>query len=368
MANPFDPFADMRALFRSVDETRRLLEEADPLRSLREIQDQMRVYQPLFDSAKTGYLALQPVFPTEILTQVNQLASLGDRIKELLPRTGSLTRLTEATTLARDWLRDLAAGSQHLEQLSELQQHLRQGILHPLPTALEELNRIADELTNSSLFEQSFAAQMAQALSTVVRATSPEELERSIESAERVLLERAEKTPVSRLSREAWLSILLTLLLFVLDQANSLKIAKETIAHIQAVERRVLSTIESPSVVEGADQDEYWVVLRALDVRAEPNDAAKHLGLVYPGRTVLEIESRGGWLRIEYFADSSATLSQGWVRGDGLQKLDELSEHLAPLAPEEVTEAMNQVVAEVGETSDPFVTAAARRVLERTEW
>jgi len=45
-----------------------------------------------------------------------------------------------------------------------------------------------------------------------------------------------------------------------------------------------------------------------------------------------------------------------------------LSEYLARHAPDEVTEAMNRVVDEVGETPDPFVTEAVRRILERTEW
>jgi metal-responsive CopG/Arc/MetJ family transcriptional regulator len=45
-----------------------------------------------------------------------------------------------------------------------------------------------------------------------------------------------------------------------------------------------------------------------------------------------------------------------------------LSEYLDRHAPAEVTEAMNQVVDEVGGASDPFVAEAARRVLERTEW
>jgi metal-responsive CopG/Arc/MetJ family transcriptional regulator len=45
-----------------------------------------------------------------------------------------------------------------------------------------------------------------------------------------------------------------------------------------------------------------------------------------------------------------------------------LSEYLSRHAPEEVTEAMNRALDEVGEASDPFVSAAARRVLKRTEW
>ncbi len=44
-----------------------------------------------------------------------------------------------------------------------------------------------------------------------------------------------------------------------------------------------------------------------------------------------------------------------------------LSEYLARHAPEEVTDAMNRVVEQLREPTDPFVSAAARRVLERSE-
>src|SRR5271169_1639636 len=47
---------------------------------------------------------------------------------------------------------------------------------------------------------------------------------------------------------------------------------------------------------------------------------------------------------------------------------DALREYVARHAPEEVTEAMNRACAAVGDTRDPFVAAAARRVLKRTEW
>ena len=45
-----------------------------------------------------------------------------------------------------------------------------------------------------------------------------------------------------------------------------------------------------------------------------------------------------------------------------------LAEYLARHAPDEVTEAMNHVVDQVEEEPDAFGGAAARRVLERTEW
>ncbi len=48
---------------------------------------------------------------------------------------------------------------------------------------------------------------------------------------------------------------------------------------------------------------------------------------------------------------------------------DALAEYLTRHAPDEVTEAINQVVDRVSEPQpDPFSTEAARRTFERTEW
>jgi metal-responsive CopG/Arc/MetJ family transcriptional regulator len=45
-----------------------------------------------------------------------------------------------------------------------------------------------------------------------------------------------------------------------------------------------------------------------------------------------------------------------------------LAEYIARHSPDEVTDAMNRVIEEVGGQPDPFVIEAARRVLEKTEW
>jgi metal-responsive CopG/Arc/MetJ family transcriptional regulator len=45
-----------------------------------------------------------------------------------------------------------------------------------------------------------------------------------------------------------------------------------------------------------------------------------------------------------------------------------LREYLARHAPEDVTEAMNRVCAELGPATDPFAASAAQRILERSEW
>jgi predicted DNA-binding protein len=45
-----------------------------------------------------------------------------------------------------------------------------------------------------------------------------------------------------------------------------------------------------------------------------------------------------------------------------------LAEYVARHAPDEVTEAMDRVCADMGDQEDTFVSAAARHVLEKIEW
>lgn len=45
-----------------------------------------------------------------------------------------------------------------------------------------------------------------------------------------------------------------------------------------------------------------------------------------------------------------------------------LREYVARHSPDEVTDAINQVLTLVGDAADPFVSTAGRRTLESTEW
>ena len=47
---------------------------------------------------------------------------------------------------------------------------------------------------------------------------------------------------------------------------------------------------------------------------------------------------------------------------------DAVKEYVARHAPEDVTDAMDRVCAELGSPSDEFVASAAYRILERSEW
>ncbi len=66
--------------------------------------------------------------------------------------------------------------------------------------------------------------------------------------------------------------------------------------------------------------------------------------------------------------DSAERLARRTKKSRSRLFSDALKEYLARHAPDEVTEAMNKACAEAGEARDGFVSAAARRTLERSEW
>ena len=45
-----------------------------------------------------------------------------------------------------------------------------------------------------------------------------------------------------------------------------------------------------------------------------------------------------------------------------------LAEYVARHAPDRVTDAMDQALAEIGQPADKFLGAASRRVLKRSDW
>ncbi|MGD0270657.1 MAG: ribbon-helix-helix protein, CopG family [Candidatus Sulfotelmatobacter sp.] len=47
---------------------------------------------------------------------------------------------------------------------------------------------------------------------------------------------------------------------------------------------------------------------------------------------------------------------------------DALREYVNRRSPDRITETMDQALAEIGESDDPFVAGASRRRLEQAEW
>jgi predicted transcriptional regulator len=92
----------------------------------------------------------------------------------------------------------------------------------------------------------------------------------------------------------------------------------------------------------------------AILVRANP------MGYTFGMKTAVSIPDEV-FARAERFA-KQARRSRSEVYSAALR------EYVARHAPEDVTDAMNRVCAEIDTTPDPLVAAAGRRALERSEW
>jgi antitoxin MazE6 len=66
--------------------------------------------------------------------------------------------------------------------------------------------------------------------------------------------------------------------------------------------------------------------------------------------------------------DAAQRLARRTKRSRSRVFSDALREYLARHSPDEITDAMNRACAEIGDTRDPFIAEAARRILERSEW
>jgi metal-responsive CopG/Arc/MetJ family transcriptional regulator len=64
--------------------------------------------------------------------------------------------------------------------------------------------------------------------------------------------------------------------------------------------------------------------------------------------------------------------AERWARRAGQSRSEvysrALREYVSRHAPDEVTDAMDRVCEAVGEQREPFVAAASRRALKRSEW
>ena len=108
----------------------------------------------------------------------------------------------------------------------------------------------------------------------------------------------------------------------------------------------------------GREQVPAWPI--ACLKTSAPNTAPTHQGYAPGMKTAVSIPD-DVCEKVERFARRSKR-SRSEVFSAALE------EYIARHAPDEVTDAINRAVDEIGDQSDEFVAAASRRVLEKTEW
>jgi chromosome segregation ATPase len=179
----------------------------------------------------------------------------------------------------------------------------------PYARALEQIREISQSLS-VRLTPLTFGEAYAEILSRH-SAISLTHTGDPIEAVVSEVQEEVKKAPRGPLSLEFYLNVILALFLFIWAQISAIESEERISVKLQELEMIV---VESISELQ-AYQDEYtfYVVLRAVNLRAQPTTKSGRLEVLYPNLKVRLLERKAKWIRVEYYDHRENVHKSGWV-------------------------------------------------------
>ncbi len=122
---------------------------------------------------------------------------------------------------------------------------------------------------------------------------------------------RVQKAPDGALSKEFYLSLVLSLFLFWLSQISSTQSEEKMLLRIQQFETTISQQLSELKTDEG--RETFYVVDRAVKLRVKPNTNSEVINILYPNAKVKLITRSSQWIRIEYFDYTENVYVSGWA-------------------------------------------------------
>lgn len=123
--------------------------------------------------------------------------------------------------------------------------------------------------------------------------------------------ERAKNAPRHSLSADFYLSVILTLLIFLLSQVSSEQSEQLLIKRMDAMEQTISMQLET--IRNNPSQNTYMVADRTVNLRSAPGTNGTIVGTITRSQRVKRIDESGEWVEVEYFDHSSNEIKSGWV-------------------------------------------------------
>jgi Mg/Co/Ni transporter MgtE len=120
-----------------------------------------------------------------------------------------------------------------------------------------------------------------------------------------------QKSPNGALSKEFYLSLILTFFLFWLSQISSIQSEKKILTRIEQVETTISQELAALKKFENIET--FYVVNRAVNLRVKPTTKSEVITILYPNEKVRLIQRKSKWIKVEYFNYSENTYTSGWV-------------------------------------------------------
>lgn len=124
-------------------------------------------------------------------------------------------------------------------------------------------------------------------------------------------IEEKAKSPGTVLSSEFYLSVFLSIILFIMSQ-NSSEETDELL--FERLDRLESTLLQSYSSAEKEEEDaSFYIVKRSVNFRDGPSTKHSILDVLYPNQKVKLISRESKWIKVEYYDHIADSYKQGWV-------------------------------------------------------
>lgn len=122
---------------------------------------------------------------------------------------------------------------------------------------------------------------------------------------------RVKKAPQGALSKEFYLSLILTLFLFWLSQMSSNQSEEKMLLRINQLETTISQQLSELKANE--EVETYYIVMRPVNLRVRPNTKSDIITILYPNMKVRLLERASRWIKVECFDSSENVYIAGWA-------------------------------------------------------
>lgn len=123
--------------------------------------------------------------------------------------------------------------------------------------------------------------------------------------------DQVRKVPSGPLSLEFYITLVITLFVFVLSQISSIKSEKRIAAKIEELAEYVSNSLVELRSYE--DEYTFYIVEKPVNLRAGPTTESEILSVLHPCLKVRLMERQANWIKVEYFDYIENTNKSGWV-------------------------------------------------------
>ena len=316
MIREMDKFSDITNLASNMDTIHELTNQMDARQKvINSVASSMEAYSHtrLFDEQFAAITkTMSPAM--DFMDKVTSMNLLNDKITEfsrIIPEM-SFAAAIPSYSFINNQIESLTKSAINFEKFSfssELALKSLSAFSYPsekLEAALNSYNTVLEGYIPNNSFEDTFIEVFRR-----VRSADNDKVEGKINSVADDLEKEAQNVPITFLSVEFYISLIITLVIFVYSSNSQDKMESNILDKLSKVENTIIEKL-TEQLPQQTDYT-YYVVLRAVQLKNKPHSKkSATITFLYQNQKTRLIERKGKWIKVEYFNHISGIHESGW--------------------------------------------------------